>query len=1649
MTLTLSPPSIVSSVSRDSYSAKSARGSVELLPVHVDIKPQQLQQQQQQQPAIPSSSDTVSITTTNQNQNLGSSSSNSPAAAPMNTNASANANASGDAVYKRESNLEQTKQFPSQLKRPSKTVSPGLAARLKAFENADAAPQNDSSFTLPSRLNSDQSGLTIISEAPANEIASTKNISLKAATDTAKPSNGNSLKSGLTSSSPNSSKIPIIKSSIANKPTTPEDNEKPSPPPMSRTTSSNKQQQHKTATSATSPTASRFGLKSPSRVQTKHDNERPKDDSPVYSKKLDLISRIGSKSSLKTTADSPTTLHSLSFEKDSNAPSLEEHSQDNIVEVLTQSNMISSKEAVNHPSEVAIEVSTKVEESKLKPKLSLSDHLAKYSLGRNSRSNTPDSRPSTPQIPETECKEGGDIINASASLTSGIEPSTVEKTLAEQRKLATFMSRFGSQKPTSPLATQPATAASTIASLPTTNSSEPLSSGSKLFPFLARLGTKKVPVTTEFRSQTPSAPSESLGFHPAARQQTLFARMRRNPPVETGKEQDADSSKNSTAAPFISRWTGVSKSPTMSRLGIRWKKSGSNQGESQPSDLGNSGAPTKVPFLARFPMMARLGTKFAKPVPVDSKPSAKPTEIPTPHESSLEQREKRAVIPVLPLSVAIVGGLSTSKIELGDNSEVVLPKPKELAVVTRTGKTLKFQKKPTPPNTPSPPPPITSATSGNAHRSSQESVIATAADSSSPTLASLLQNMQREEAASKAATGAVPNPAMARSPLGREIDPSVGTGDSHEVTRRPVTPSTPFMARMATHVAASMARMKSKMPSAVVPTPEPTDAESLSDQNEKDRETPTSAKVSLMSRIATSFASLRPAPSNSRFRPTTPTPLQYQPKHLADFAETFTQGETQMDVGPTGIFGDETPMRSPASSSELSRGSFRIRMSMGSNNKSRFFGGGPSKLNSFDIDVPRRSDLFGDDSKKSLSISSTPPPMTKREIFMAKFSSRLVTPNMSNNQVRNLEKKESLSKRVKFPDFRRSPSLKSANSTKSARKFPDFRRTPSLKSTKSAKTPAVTEPVTPIMVKQFSSPVVTFPEPVINPRVESMVKTSSLPVSASLPTPASYIPPSVVAIPPPPSSPLPPITPPPASPLPPVTPISASPPPPTIPSPRPRQASPITEDMISPHGSIPALPASSDRFTFERTSSLPKSSPFLKLGRSFTAMKQKLAFPKLHNRSVTLTTGQLQPLAMPPTPRTSNATSAQAGLDGLYGESFGQPRTDLYGFLQCQPSKSVEIREAIREREVEEMRLTQWKKAGMLVKHSVADVNVGAGGIVLASAGDDFGDLDAVKLSERIVHGIPHCWRGPAWYKVITSTSDISKSMAADELANFEKSLVQEFTANCEKPTAYADDIVDDVDSTVTVYPFRTQKLRRVLTALSHHDEKIGYSGSMRGVAAMLLLVMEEECAFVALVHLYFSPTVRINIARDANPKFSLSGYYTNGWPKFKELAFIHEQLVNAWTPQVKKKFDKNTITAVQYATQWHLTLFEVCSEPAKENQTPLIPFRIIIRLWDLLFQWGFAALPVISAAIIKIHELSLLNMDVGDILGFLRGCVEPQHPLVWTLEQEERFFKLVNKYWIDANAVRQTQPWWSASAGVGISQLERARVDWIVANAH
>ncbi|KAJ1560330.1 hypothetical protein HK405_007479, partial [Cladochytrium tenue] len=274
------------------------------------------------------------------------------------------------------------------------------------------------------------------------------------------------------------------------------------------------------------------------------------------------------------------------------------------------------------------------------------------------------------------------------------------------------------------------------------------------------------------------------------------------------------------------------------------------------------------------------------------------------------------------------------------------------------------------------------------------------------------------------------------------------------------------------------------------------------------------------------------------------------------------------------------------------------------------------------------------------------------------------------------------------------------------------------------------------------------------------------------------------------------------------------------------------------------------------------------------------------------------------------------------------------------------------------------------------------------------------KFAKRICKGIPNAWRGHVWYYLFTAMGTSSDVGAEDQL---DVTLIQEYYARQSSECIYAEEIELEAQSALSGHAMFAapdgpgqRGIRRILNAFTQRDPEFGFNAAMVKIVAMLLLYMEEERAYVALLHLY-------NVAPTISGRFGLRNLHVSGFPGLPEVLFLHDELMEIYAPRLKVKLESLNLKTIQYAAHWYLSLFSDCTptpglleldniaaelnrmlaaaaelsintgnltaEMALETFDSLLPFRVLVRLWDLYALHGSDILCVIGVALLRHHE--------------------------------------------------------------------------------
>ncbi|KAJ3612027.1 hypothetical protein NHX12_020304, partial [Muraenolepis orangiensis] len=122
----------------------------------------------------------------------------------------------------------------------------------------------------------------------------------------------------------------------------------------------------------------------------------------------------------------------------------------------------------------------------------------------------------------------------------------------------------------------------------------------------------------------------------------------------------------------------------------------------------------------------------------------------------------------------------------------------------------------------------------------------------------------------------------------------------------------------------------------------------------------------------------------------------------------------------------------------------------------------------------------------------------------------------------------------------------------------------------------------------------------------------------------------------------------------------------------------------------------------------------------------------------------------------------------------------------------------------------------------------------------------------------------------------------------------------------------------------------------SMYNTEVGYCQGMSQITALLLIYMNEEDAFWALVKLL------------SGQRHSMHGFFIPGFPKLMRFQEHHERILKKMMPKLKQ----------------HLCFLD------------RTPFTLTLRIWDIYISEGERVLTAMSYTILKLHKKHLMKLS-------------------------------------------------------------------------
>lgn len=287
---------------------------------------------------------------------------------------------------------------------------------------------------------------------------------------------------------------------------------------------------------------------------------------------------------------------------------------------------------------------------------------------------------------------------------------------------------------------------------------------------------------------------------------------------------------------------------------------------------------------------------------------------------------------------------------------------------------------------------------------------------------------------------------------------------------------------------------------------------------------------------------------------------------------------------------------------------------------------------------------------------------------------------------------------------------------------------------------------------------------------------------------------------------------------------------------------------------------------------------------------------------------------------------------------------DEFGFIVDEETKVKEEQDALQQDEKKKLRAVEkWEK--------------------IAQKWNEQREHNDGYIKRRCRKGIPSAFRGNAWQLMLRSRERMLQEASAGS-----------YHALCAKPLPQIDDLIEkDLSRTFPTHVlFRAksglgqQTLARVLHAYAAMDADVGYVQGMAFVVSAMSTQMSEEESFWALYMLMHCS------------QWSLRDLYRSEFPLLHQLFYQLRRLLAKVLPVLHKRFESFGIHPSFYASQWWMTLF-----------SGVLPFRVVLRVWDMFFNEGWKIMFRVAIALLKREELRLLSLPYEEVLLFLKAPIQ------------------------------------------------------------
>ncbi|KAG0325431.1 hypothetical protein BG004_003223 [Podila humilis] len=162
--------------------------------------------------------------------------------------------------------------------------------------------------------------------------------------------------------------------------------------------------------------------------------------------------------------------------------------------------------------------------------------------------------------------------------------------------------------------------------------------------------------------------------------------------------------------------------------------------------------------------------------------------------------------------------------------------------------------------------------------------------------------------------------------------------------------------------------------------------------------------------------------------------------------------------------------------------------------------------------------------------------------------------------------------------------------------------------------------------------------------------------------------------------------------------------------------------------------------------------------------------------------------------------------------------------------------------------------------------------------------------------------------------------------------------------------------------------LFNILKAYSNYNRQVGYCQGMASIVATMLTFFDQE-------------------------RYNIHSLVIPGFPALFEAFHIQEGLTKKYAPKVFKALETMGIATPSYASRWYITLYSA----------GVVPYRTLLRIWDIFLLEGFEWLYFMALALLKYHEAALLQNNFEQTMEMLNAKMN--------IQDDDQLIKIAQKY--------------------------------------